>query len=336
MSSIFGSARRAALAAFAATPPAAAPPGKAMWRSEVRFLWQRIRRARRPDLYLARLLGRPLPDRLYLQLGHLLYFGRWPDLEQPRTLNEHIIAYMLRCRDPLLQVAADKLRARRYIAEHAGARYLVPLLGSWQRAEEVAPELLPRPCVLKPTAASGKVIFLRRDEAIDPARLRAELQLWLDRDYSLLNREWAYRGVRQQIVAEQMLAGADGALPPDYKCWVIGGKVRLIHVDRGRFARHTRNLYLPDWRPAPARLTLDNHAPDARPRQLDEMIEVAQRLAEPFEFLRVDCYIVDGALYVGELTNSPGAGFERFIPASFAFELGAYWKRHSAGWQPSA
>jgi hypothetical protein len=36
---------------------------------------------------------------------------------------------------------------------------------------------------------------------------------------------------------------------------------------------------------------------------------------------------VDSRVYVGELTNYPGAGFERFIPQSFAVELGGHWRR---------
>jgi hypothetical protein len=109
------------------------------------------------------------------------------------------------------------------------------------------------------------------------------------------------------------------------KAYVIGGQVRFIQVDRGRFARHTRNLYSPDWQLLPVRLSLDNHAPDPKPPCLDELLHVAQVLAEPFEFLRVDFYVHRARLYVGELTNYPGAGFERFIPASFDEELNSHW-----------
>ncbi len=306
------------------------PPPLAHWKSDARLLLARIRRARRLDLRVARALGRPLPDRLYLQLGHLFYFGRWPDFEHPRTLNEHIIGYLLRCRDPLLQMAADKMRARRYIAECAGAQYLVPLLGAWRRAQDVPLESLQRPYVLKPSAASGMVLFVREGDALDAEVVRARLRRWLRVDYSRYLREWMYHDLPQTIMAERMLGGPDGALPADYKLWVIGGRVRFIHVDRGRFAHHTRNLYLPDWRPAPARLSKENHPPDPRPAQLEKMVALAERLAEPFEFLRVDCYLVDDLLFIGELTSSPGAGFERFIPESFALELGRCWRRRAS------
>ena len=55
------------------------------------------------------------------------------------------------------------------------------------------------------------------------------------------------------------------------------------------------------------------------------MIAVAESLAAPFEFLRVDCYLDEDSFYVGELTASPGAGFERFEPASCSREMAGWW-----------
>lgn len=288
-------------------------------------LGERIAGMRRPDVYLGRLIARVLPDHLYLAIGHRLYFGSWPDYRQPKTFNEHIHAYMLRCRAPMLKIAADKSASRRYIEQQIGSRYLVPCLGIWTRADDVPVESLPRPCVLKPTVASGVVVFLREGDHVSPERLRARLRLWLQRDYSRVHREWSYRGIERGVIAEPMLLDGDGEPPPDYKAYVIGGKVRFVQVDRGRFGSHTRNLYSPDWGLLPARLTIENHPPDERPERLAELIEIAERLAAPFEFLRVDCYLLNGALYVGELTNTPGAGFEKFIPASYATEFGSYW-----------
>ena len=51
---------------------------------------------------LLRLLARPLPDSVYLRVAHWMYYRRWPDYQNPRTLQEHIQAYVLRTRDPAL------------------------------------------------------------------------------------------------------------------------------------------------------------------------------------------------------------------------------------------
>lgn len=276
----------------------------------------------------ARLLARPLPDRAYLTLGHLLYLGRWPNLAEPRTFNEHIHEYMLRCRDPLLRVAADKIQCRQYLIERGLGNHLVPLLGLWDTVDAVPLASLARPCVLKPTAASGQVLVLRPGDDRSPRELRSILRDWVRRDYSRLHREWAYAGLPRRIIGEVMLVdpGGDSA-PTDCKAYVIGGAVRYFHVDRGRFGRPTRNLYAPDWTLIPARWSLENHPPDPCPPRLEEMIALAEEVARPFEFLRVDFYCVDGKIYIGELTNYPGGGFDKFIPGGYSDTMGAYWKR---------
>lgn len=279
---------------------------------------------RQAPVSLARKLLQPFPDSVYLRLGYRAFFGVWPDYSNPRSFNEHIHVYMLRCRDPMLRVTADKVQSREYIAGRVGAHLLVPLLGVWDSADDVPLATLPRPFVLKPTAASGLVHFVREHESIDEHELRAIMRHWIRRDYSHLHREWCYRGLRRRLMAETLLQ-SDGSVPADYKAYVIGGKVRFLQVDRGRFAHHTRNVYDAQWQPLPARWSLEKHAVDPRPDCLGQMVEIAEILARPFEFLRIDYYIVDGRLYVGELTNYPGAGFERFIPYEYSLEIGAFW-----------
>jgi hypothetical protein len=307
-------------------------PGFATLISYGRRMWAECAHWRKALVSLGRLLLRPMPDRVYLALGHLCYFGSWPNYANPRTFNEHIHEYMLRCRDPLLRVVADKVLCREYIKARVGPSYLVPMLGVWDSAEAVPLEELPRPCVLKPTSASGLVLLLKAADKRPPDELRRVLRGWLRRDYSLLHREWCYSGLPRRIIAETMLVEeATSAVPADYKAYVIGGAVRFFQVDRDRFAHHTRNIYAPNWATLPARWTLQKHASDPLPPQLSEMVRVAEELARPFEFLRVDFYVVGGKLYIGELTNYPGAGFEKFIPGAYANVIGAYWSRRPTG-----
>jgi hypothetical protein len=108
-------------------------------------LLSRLRRIRRPDLLVARRLGALLSDRHYLAIGYRLYFGEWPNYDHPRTFNEHIHAYMLRCRSPLLHITADKALTRDHVERTIGPQYLVPALGLWPDATSVPIETLPRP-----------------------------------------------------------------------------------------------------------------------------------------------------------------------------------------------
>jgi hypothetical protein len=282
-----------------------------------------------------RMLGRPLPDAAYLRLAYWLYYRRWPDYEHPRSLQEHIQAYVLRSRDPMLVTLADKLAVREYIDATIGPGYTVPVLGAWRDAAEVPLATLAYPLVLKPTHLSGRVLFLDRHDPAQEGAQRKLLRSWLGRDHSLDSREWFYRYVPPGIIAEPLLSDEQGELPADIKASVMGGRVRYFQVDRGRVGRHTRNLYSADWELLPVRGPLPRHAPDAPPPDLPGLVALAERLAEPFEFLRVDCYLLGARVLVGELTSSPGAGFGRFFPASYAEALGAHWVPAAAGPAPA-
>lgn len=134
--------------------PVSAPTRPIGLLPRLRHLLSRLRGIRRPDLLVARRIGTLLSDRHYLAIGYRWYFGAWPDYDQPQTINEHIHAYMLRCRSPLLHVAADKALTREHVARTVGAQYLVPILGLWRSAAEVPLETLPRPvCSSRPWAA---------------------------------------------------------------------------------------------------------------------------------------------------------------------------------------
>ncbi|HEU4622679.1 MAG TPA: ATP-grasp fold amidoligase family protein, partial [Burkholderiaceae bacterium] len=156
----------------------------------------------RPHLALIRRVLAPVPDHWYLALGHLAYFHSWPNYREPRTFNEHIQAYMLRSRNPLLKVAADKLAMREYIAREVGSEYLVPLLGVWLDASDVPLEKLPVPCVIKASVGSGMVLMVHDRDAATIKHCRKQMERWLKRDYSKLHREWAYENLPRRIIAE--------------------------------------------------------------------------------------------------------------------------------------
>jgi hypothetical protein len=48
------------------------------------------------------------------------------------------------------------------------------------------------------------------------------------------------------------------------------------------------------------------------PTELVKMIEIAERLAKPFPFVRVDFYLVNGQIFLGEMTFYPGNGYNTY------------------------
>lgn len=54
-----------------------------------------------------------------------------------------------------------------------------------------------------------------------------------------------------------------------------------------------------------------------KPKNFDEMIEIAKILSEDFLHARIDLYNLNGSIIFGETTFFPGSGYMGFIPDNF-------------------
>lgn len=52
------------------------------------------------------------------------------------------------------------------------------------------------------------------------------------------------------------------------------------------------------------------------------MVEIAKKLSEDFNFVRVDFYIINNKVYLGELTFTPADGFQIFKNRDCDLKLG--------------
>ena len=76
-------------------------------------------------------------DELYLKILFKLETGKSLNLENPKTLNEKLQWLKLHYRKPEFVIMADKYAAKRYIASKIGEKHVIPLLGVWDRPEEI-------------------------------------------------------------------------------------------------------------------------------------------------------------------------------------------------------
>jgi hypothetical protein len=91
-----------------------------------------------------------------------------------------------------------------------------------------------------------------------------------------------------------------------------------------------RNIYDTNWNLMTGRGSLypcKDTSAIRKPECLDEMLEVAKKLASDFPQCRVDLYVIEGKRIVfGELTFTSANGCNAFYPQSFNDELGSYIK----------
>jgi len=261
------------------------------------------------------------------------------NIESPKTYNEKVQWRKLFDRRPIFVDLVDKFRVRDYVARRVGEEYLVPLLAESESARKLDFHNVQPPYVIKTNNASGKVYFVRTGEDIDLERLeqlKRSLERQMGRSYGLHKLEWAYWAVRPRIIVERMLLDATGSIPPDYKFHCFGGYARYIEVHTGRFSQHARSYFDREWQrldlrrvDGPAvRAGFRSFAPTADsppPRRLEEMVQVAEALAEDLDYVRVDLYENEEQVYFGEMTLFPASGFKAFDPPEADRQWGDLW-----------
>ena len=138
-------------------------------------------------------------------------------------------------------------------------------------------------------------------------------------------REWAYYGLKPGIIVEELLINKKNpdAGINDYKILCYGGKPKYVIVDVDRYTNHKRNFYDIEWNDL--NVTSDCPMYDKKmqkPKNYEDMLNIASKLSKPFPFVRVDLYNDNGKIYFGELTFYPWSGYVQFDPDEFDFLLG--------------
>ena len=246
----------------------------------------------------------------YRNLGYYL------DLKNPVTFNQKIQLLKLYYRDPLMVRCVDKAEFKNYIKEQMGEEYVVPYYGAYANENDIDFDTLPDRFVLKSNVQSdAKHILLVKDKKkIDLDKTKTVLSTWLMKKNNLCSSYCnSYWDVTPKIVIEEYLEAKSGGID-DYKFYCYNGTCRhfLVCKDRGDETKYINyDMNFDCILPSPNSYKAEGKCEN--PDVIRKMIEIAEKLAKPFPFVRVDFYYVDGRMYIGELTFYPGGGYNTYL-----------------------
>ena len=112
------------------------------------------------------------------------------------------------------------------------------------------------------------------------------------------------------MLVEELINSDRRSPPPDYKFHCVDGKVRWLQYifDRGCDTKEV--IVLPDG--SITDIHFDHNMRHVEefdiPSQWDQMKQIAERLSNPFKYVRVDMYLSNDTILVGELTFFPLMG----------------------------
>jgi hypothetical protein len=250
--------------------------------------------------------------------------GYVPSLVSPTSFNEHIFARKFFAPLPMPSLA-DKLAAKDHVKARLGEEFLPSVVWVGDGVQELVAAKLPAGrYVLKANHACGTNLFLNLpgDLAAKRDEIERRTTEWINSKFGYNFGEWQYCTFKPKLFLEEFIDFNGVQTPDDYKFFCFHGKAWVIEVDVDRFTQLRSGFYTPDWKHIPVAY---RHAPiqRARPQNLDEMIQVAEAIANGMEFARVDLY-TDGKskLRFGEITFTPGDGYWRFSDFKFDLYLG--------------
>lgn len=239
---------------------------------------------------------------------------RFPNLITPQNRNDMIQWMKLFDQRPESIACCDKIGMREVVRDRVGERYLVELYQVCHHFDEINFDALPRACVIKTNHNSGPVFLVPDTAALDRVHVGSRIERMLGQVYGWDKGEWAYALVTPKVLVEEHLAPESDAPPPDYKFHCDGGRVRWCGYFTDRHREAKVQHITRDGTPIAGGASGQRYsAADTfvKPAVWDEMVAVAERLAEGFQLLRVDMYCVGERICVGELTLWPGSGFAR-------------------------
>lgn len=259
-----------------------------------------------------------LSDREYLEKKFYAMLGYSLDLSNPQTFNEKLQWLKLYDRKPEYTMMVDKYKVREYIKEKLGEEYLIPLLGVWDKAEDINFDKLPNRFVLKCNHNSGLGMYICKDKSKltenQIKAIRKNLAKGLQQDYYLTGREWPYKDVPRKIIAEKYMEDKETGELRDYKFFCFNGIVDCVMLCLDRSKGDTKFYFFDrNWNLLRYNVRGKN-APEnfmiKKPKNIDKMFDLAAELSVDMPFARIDLYNSNDKIYFGEFTFYPDSGFD--------------------------
>lgn len=237
------------------------------------------------------------------------------NLTDPKTIQDKLCYLNIYDTNPLKVKCADKILVHDYCKKKLGEDICIPLIATYDKAEEIKWDELPEKFVLKCNHGSGMNIIVRDKKKLDKALAVSKLNRWLKEDFTFKNGfEAHYHDIKRRILVEEYKEDGHKQLL-DYKFLCFNGVPKYVLVIGGRGSGPLDIQYYDmDFKKQTIRKkkTKKGEPSQKKPKSFELMKEYAKKLSEDFKFVRVDFYEIDGEPYLGELTFTPKAMHFRY------------------------
>ncbi|MBR2922911.1 MAG: glycosyl transferase [Alphaproteobacteria bacterium] len=285
------------------------------------------KRSKFENIYARRFDNLTMDEKIYIIKHQFKETAEYElNLDKPQTFNEKLQWLKLFNEDPNITIAAGKDTAKEYVKKVIGEEYVVPNIAIYSSVDEIDFDKLPNEFVLKVNWGSGQNIIVRDKKTANIKEIKEKLNHWMQptSNHYFFSFEFSYKNIIPKIVCEPYIGELKDNLTC-YKVFNFGSKPYLIQaVFDDKTSYETINYYDLNWNKLDLRQNFPNNLKTMpAPKNLKKMLELAEKLAEPFPyFVRTDFYEIGDKILFSEFTFFSDNGMAAFHPKNWDQKLG--------------
>ena len=235
------------------------------------------------------------------------------NLFNPVTIQDKINWLKLYDVNELKTKCADKIKLHEYCKEKLGKDLCIPIIKIYDHVNDIKWSELTDSFVLKCNHGSGMNIIVRNKANVNEVQAKQKIKNWLNTDFAFQNGyEMQYHNIERHAYAEEYMHDETQERSLyDYKFWCFNGHPKLWTINDGH--GHGDIMYYDiNGKPEDLYGVGVKNVKYEKPANFDLMVEYAKKLSEDFVFVRVDFYLINNQVYLGELTFTPGSGWFKY------------------------
>lgn len=237
------------------------------------------------------------------------------NLKKPELFTEKIQWLKLYDCLPIKTRLADKLLVREWVAKKIGEQYLKKIYGVYNSFDEIDFSILPSEYVIKTNHGCNMQLLVIEGGKVNMERDRKRFARHLAVNYAYKSRwELHYKDIVPKIFTEEYIKNTNEIF--EYLFFCFNGEPKFVLFASNKRTPDIRcTMFDMEWNNCHFNYGGKLHSNEVpRPKNFEEMINIARTLSQGFKFVRVDLHNVDGRIYFGEMTFTPGGGFMKFNP----------------------
>ncbi len=251
------------------------------------------------------------------------------NLDNPLTFNDKLNWLKLYDRNDEYIKMVNKYTAKQWISDRIGDKYIIPTIGVWEKVSDINFDELPQQFVIKCTHASGANIICTNKSKLDIRKLKKKLNKWMRKNWFWYGREWPYLNCKHQIIVEKFMVddndNTGDSATTDYKFFCFNGEPKVMYISKDKSHDPRTDFFDMNFNHLPIVIKDPNSdkLPE-KPDQFEEMIELSKKLSVGFRHIRIDFYVFNSKIYVGELTFYHCSGFSIIKPYEWNVKMGEW------------